>query len=234
MEPECPAKVKLRWWWWLALVLGLAGLGLLGMLRPVPTVVILPFEKPSPTPLHQALQYGWAWLQFHLPGKHPNVLVRAGVYALGQTPLPNKRPFGEPAASADGTRIWVLSKQEVGSANRWLVDTPGAERISQPGIQTASGMGGAMTAGNTVTMSGKPQFIGVSLDLVSKVHQGHVDLASAVRLTELVTNQVHVVSVRTNLAVRTRIQVPDGGGALLLSDGGNGKPAAVVLTVSVR
>ena len=77
-------------------------------------------------------------------------------------------------------------------------------------------------------IAGRSKFVGVELNNLAKLRQDHIDLTSRLEFTEAAPN-----SIRTNLAIRTRIQIPIGGGVFVLGDQRNGKTMAVLLSATV-
>jgi hypothetical protein len=90
-----------------------------------------------------------------------------------------------------------------------------------------------MTTGNNVTIDGQSRFVGLELTSLARARNGRVDLISGITYTVPVTNEAQAVSIRTNIAVRTRIQLPKPGGALLISRDALGGATAVILTAKV-
>ncbi len=230
----CPARRKLWWPWWLLLGAVLALILGLGSRRPLPTVVILPLEQPRLSPAQRSLEQGWSWLQLHLPGHHSSVLLRARII-LGRGALRSSDVgLGAAASEGPGIRIWLFTPAELASVKQRLQDWPNAAVLSEPGIQSLAGMRAAMTAGSTINLTGKPEFAGLELNSLPRIRHGRVDLTSQVKFTEAITNQLTGVALQTNLAVRTRIQIPPGGGALLLADLCKERTMAVLLSAQIQ
>jgi hypothetical protein len=234
MPNRCPTRIKLRWHWWSILLIFITCICLLDLRRPRPAAVILPLPDPKPTRLQALIDQSWSWLQFHLPGKRKGILVRAKVLKFSRNPVVADQVLGNAAASNGDVRIWVFEEAGRDVITRRLDQSPDLEMICQPGIQSASGIPGSMTTGSTVLVNGKPQFAGIELDSVAKCRNDGVDLATTIRFTEPVTNGAALVSIKTNLAVRSRIQVPRKGGALVLSGHTNGSAMAVLFSAAVQ
>lgn len=218
---------------WSALILVLSLICFLGLRRPLPQVVLLPLPEPKPTRLQATIEQSWAWLQARLPGLRQSILVRAKVLGFKRHPGPMSQLFGDAAARTDQVEVCVLGEGDLDRATRRLEQTPDFSLVSQPSIQAPRRTRGYMTAGNTVVVSGKPEFVGLELSSFPDIRDGNVDLISGLKWTTPLTNQDGLVSVRTNFAVRARIQVPRRGGALLLSRDTNGAAAALILTAKV-
>jgi hypothetical protein len=233
MQSSCPTRVKLRWPLWLLLVVGLVLICLLGFPHPLPRVTILPLVEPKPTLLQATIEHAWWWLQVHVPQLGRSVLVRAKILGFKAHPDLAHGPLAKAPVDANNVQIWLLDQQELDAVSRWLVQSPDFEMVSEPGIQSASGTRGTMTAGNNVTIDGQSRFVGLELTSLPRARNGRVDLVSGITYTEPVTNEAQVVSIRTNIAVRARIQLPKPGGALLISRDTLGGATAVILTGKV-
>jgi hypothetical protein len=130
--------------------------------------------------------------------------------------------------------VWVFGSQGLSLAKAFLSQLPTAVVIAEPGIQTLSRMQGELSAGNSLVIAGRTEFAGVQVKSFPKLREKQVDLSSRILFTEVQTNDSGIASIRTNVAVRSRIQIPQGGGALLMSDGKEGTAIAVVLSAKVQ
>jgi hypothetical protein len=72
-----------------------------------------------------------------------------------------------------------------------------------------------------VELKGLPRIRSHSIDLISRL--AFIERRPTIPLFR-----------KTNVAVRSRIQIPRGGGALLLNDMGNGKVTAVMISPTVQ
>jgi hypothetical protein len=234
MEHACPARIKLRWPWWGPLVVLLALICFVGPRHATPPAVLLPWEEPQPPLLASRVNQAWEWLKFHLPGHRPNVLMRAKIFQWKQQTNLVEPPFGQATVSSNTVQVWVVDEPALASAAHWFQQNPQAIAISQPGIQTASGTRGSMVVGSTVLVNGQSQFAGLELNTFPKAHQDQVDLRFSLKFTEPITNLSNPLCLRTNLAVRSRVQIPARGGVLFLSNDTNRPPVALLLSATVQ
>jgi hypothetical protein len=128
----------------------------------------------------------------------------------------------------------VLDAEKLPLAETTLTNFPNPVVMYGPSIQTWSRMRGEVSVGNTISVAGKPTFAGVLLDSYPVIRAGGVDLLSTFLFTEAVTNNPSLVSVKTNLMVRSRVRIPKGGGALIMNGNQADRTTAVLITATVR
>jgi len=130
--------------------------------------------------------------------------------------------------SGDGLQVWILSDGELQRLDQQIQKLPGTEPVSRPRIQTASGVPASFFVGQTVLLDGLNQAVGLSLQCLPRLHQDSIDFTSTLAFTEAVAERTNApgsgfaetpASIRTNLAVRSRVQIPKGSGVFILSLG---------------
>src|SRR5438034_2152407 len=145
-------KTKFNWRVWLFFALLLcvgASLFLYSQFRaPIPRVVMLPLRERPPSKFRIAVEGWWWWLKSHLLGPGKSILLSASIMDL-KSPLVlfdlslPKADF----SNTDEFQVWILNDGEMQRLGRHMQQSSGTEVISKPRIQTASGIQGAMWAG---------------------------------------------------------------------------------------
>ncbi|HEY5909348.1 MAG TPA: hypothetical protein VJA21_01955 [Verrucomicrobiae bacterium] len=210
-----------------------AGFILLRPSSPAPVVVL---SRPYLTPslMRDRLvrwvpaTASWAWvprLEDAILGRRKPVNIFADVVALphsGRTAIALLPPNATTYSNASGLRLSFIRAEELKSLRERLKQTPGASFVSHPRISTADGIGATLFVGQAVPLNGRTNHVGLSLDCYPLVHRRSTDLFTAVMFSEIITNDAisaggaiaPTVSVRTNLDLAARLQVPKGHGVL--------------------
>jgi len=207
---------------------------------PAP-IIVMPFPYRIPAqriPLFERwvpMSWSWAWrLKQAVFGRPKVVSFTVSVLtASNATKVPRRPDF----VSNDGIQVWVLSSSHA------IKPRAGVELLSAVGITTADGIEAQLFQGNTISVDGVTANVGAAADLFSRLRPGKTDLTAIITYSEAVTNQTAIsgsagsiasVSIRTNLAIAARVQVPEGR-ALFIMDGGHvltdGKRAGVLISV---
>jgi hypothetical protein len=215
------------------------GLGVI-LLRPSPPPRVLVLHGPFSMPvlmrdrlvqwIPAAMAGRWVWsITDRVFGRRAPVNINAQIVTL-----PNARrtatlaglPQGALASSSlEGLQLWFLGTNELALIKQRLEQAPGASVLGRPRISTADGIGAALFVGETLSVNGCTNEVGLKLSCFARVHNRSTDLFTALAFSEVVTNQAvslgvrasgPFLSVRTNLDLVTRIQVPKGKGVLLL------------------
>ena len=144
--------------------------------------------------------------------------------------------------NGSGLRVWLLSSNEWSVAGPTLLQT--GRRLSSPSVWTADGVPAQIFVGQTVTVQGVPQSVGLRLEVSPRARGQCIDLAAFLSATEVVTNFFNPLGevattdrtfLRTNVAAGVRLSVPKGGTALLLTARAeNGRSTGLVLTPEKR
>jgi hypothetical protein len=241
----------------------LLGAGLCLLLRPArpaplaPVIVMplpysIPRQKVSMFDRWVPRQASWAWVwrvKETLVGRPRICNLRATFVdctGSGESLLTNVSLAKPQFTHASGLRIWLLSEDVLGALNRDLRQAAGTEVLASPRIITASGMQASLCVGGTFPIKGVLTPVGLTMDFLPQVRPDATDITAVVELTEAITNQAgatatssltNSMSIRTNLAVAARIQLPKGTGVFLL-DGppaaADGKRVGVLLSISTQ
>lgn len=234
---------KRRFWVILILLMSIgAGVFLcLNARTPQGGVVFLPLPIPEHPPARWRLMAdrGLAWLRFQLFGPAKPIILQASVIDFSKPPTPSAPLLADlpslalHGSATNGVQAWILSDVEMAALRRHLEQTPGAEVVSNPRIQTASGVQADFWVGETIAIDGTNYDVGLTWTCKPRPRRGGNELTSVFTYTQAMTNQAgtvaggqvtNVISIQTHLAVATRIQMPAGGGAFLLISGGSPAP----------
>jgi hypothetical protein len=228
------------WCLLLGLLLACMAMGIFAVLRPprnVPSVILRQPIK-MPVSLRDRLgrwiprTRGWAWawaVEQAVFGKRKPVDFCAELVSLADASGASPASFslGPPRLSdTNGLQVWLLRADQLKALREHFKQTPGMCTLCRPRISTANGSEAQLFAGESLSVGGVTQNVGVALGCWARVHSASSDLITCVRFSELVTNDAiasggsslaSVVSVQTNLDVALRLQIPKGQGVLLLN-----------------
>ena len=236
-----PVKIKttIKWRSWIVfgLVVSVGGsVFVLSILRaPTSRVIILPLHERAPSRF-QIVAEGWWWrLKVYLLGPGKGILLTATVMDLKNPFVSSNVHLPKAEYSTNGFQVWILKDRELQTLRQQIKELPGTETISNPRIQTASGIQGAFWVGQTVPINGRNQEAGLGLKCMPRLRGEFIDLTSTFNLTEIQPG--NPTAITTNIAVRSRIQIPQGSGVFFLNTDGsqtNGKITAVMISPIVR
>ncbi len=236
----------------------LASLGLVFIFRPSPPVpaVVMPLPDgipaQKPTLLERSIPptWGWAWrLKELVFGRIKPITLKAAIIDCGGLSNSVSPVFllREPQfANTSGLQVWILSEDELDAVCRGLEQTPGNEILARPRVVTGDGIECRLYVGTTLSIDGTQRAVGLNADFLPRLRRDSTDLFVVITHIAAVTNQATAttglpiaqsVSIRTNVAVAARTQIPKGNGAFLLNeDRGvtNGSRVAVTISASYR
>ena len=174
----------------------------------------------------------WTWvprLQDKLFGRRKPINVYPHFFALPESngqDLCSSLGLAAPNFShASGLQAWLIPAREFTLLREGLNSTPGVEVLNHPRISTADGIEASIFVGESILLNGVTNAVGLQAGFFPRARDRATDLFTAISLSELVTNaingsnvlgQAYSVSIRTNLAIEARAQVPNGTGLLLL------------------
>ena len=228
-----------RWRTWiLGLMLALAGIGVFvipTLRHRLPTVMILPFHEPPRSKVRVMADCALAWLK-NMLGFKKEILLSASIVEF-KSPLIFSGLLMPPPEYSDtnGLQVWILKQSQLQSMRETMRESPAAQFISNPRIQTVNGIEGAVFVGQTVLVKGAPQEVGVGLRCLPRIRDGAIDLTSTLTFTE--AQGTNLTSIKTNAAVRSQIQIPAGSGLFLLhSDdtAADGRITGVLISANVQ
>lgn len=203
---------------------------------PIPTVIILPLQERTPSKLQIVAEGWWWWLKVHLRGPERSILLSVNLIDLKNPLVSSNLPLPKAEySSSNGFQVWILNDRELQCLLQQIQGLPGAEVISKPRIQTASGIHGSFFVGQMVPLNGTNQPVGFELKCLLRLRREFIDLTSTFTFTEIQPG--NRTAIRTNVAVRSRIQIPQGSGVFLLNADRrqtDGKITAVMISPTVR
>jgi hypothetical protein len=238
--------------WFLVLALACASLFFAFRLRdrhPVlPPITVLPStyaNPPQDIPLFARIvpaRPGWIWLwklKEIFFGRMRSIQIEAQLLTLPPDPIPD---LGAPdlktnlAPGAVSFSIWRLQDTNLAALRQQLHKKPGVEFISSPRMSIGDGTEGSMYSGSTLVQNGVTLESGVHLTCAAQIRGNLTDLTTFVCYSELLTNSIESavaptapsLSIRTNLDVKARFQIPGSGGIFLLQDSKNGTNRQVI------
>jgi hypothetical protein len=125
--------------------------------------------------------------------------------------------LGNPTfTDTNGLRVWLVDQSELKALRRRVEQTAGSEIVSSPGISTGIGMESQLHVTQKLFIDGTSVDAGVMVDFVPRVRKGRIDLDTIMMASEPLTNALGIRSIRTNLALAARFQIPHGSGIFLL------------------
>jgi len=230
----------LRWCLLLGLLLACVAMGVFAVLRPPRNAASIILRQPTkiPVSLRDRLgrwmprTRGWAWawaVEQAVFGKRKPVDFCAELVSLAEASgaTPASFSLGPPSLSdTNGLQVWLLRADQLKTLREHFKQTPGMCTLCRPRITTANGSEAQLFAGESLSVGGVTQNVGVALGCWARLHSASSDLITCVRFSELVTNDAiasggsspaSVVSVQTNLDVALRLQIPKGQGVFLLN-----------------
>jgi len=241
------------WRYFALLLLVLVAVGVFVSLRtprPAPFIVL---RQPVHMPvalrdrlaqwIPQTRNWAWAWrVEDTLFGQRKPVNVYAEVVSLAE-PSPatlSSLALGPASFShTNGLQVWLLGADQLKTLRARLKQTPETEPSFRPRMSTADGIECQMFQGQSITLGGSTNQVGLTLGCCARVHPDHTDLTACIALSEIVTNDAAIpggsspfVSIRTNLDTALRLQVPRGSGFFLFDRGAGDssrKPIGVII-----
>ena len=123
--------------------------------------------------------------------------------------------FGLPEpylTETNGTKAWKLTAKEISNLQEQLQHRDDVH-ILAPRMQTSDSIPSALFSGNTVKVNGTNVDVGLTVNFYPRFKRGAVDLLGDVLSLELLTNNT---TIRTNLALATRLQLTNGAGAFIV------------------
>lgn len=225
---------------WRLLLLLMLACGAVGVLvslrspRPAPFIVLRqPFQMPVPLRdrltrwLPATPNWAWAWrLEEAVLGHRKSVNLYTEVVSLVDSSPSALSSLSLGPASflhTNGLQVWLLGADQLKALREHLKQAPGADPPLRPRINTADGVACQFFQGQSFSLSGSTNQVGLSLGCCARVHPDYTDLMACMTLSELITNQAAapgtsspLVSIQTNLDAALRLQIPKGSGFFLL------------------
>jgi len=208
-----------------------------------PSVAILPSDyriQPQKLPIPDrwiSRKWGWYWrLKQRVFGPPKIVNLIATVFEFSAPPEELLSSLGAGEATftnSSGAHVWVADQTAIVQMKQRVAHSNGFRVTAAPQITSADAAHCRIMQSQRVLVNGAPTDTGVVLDCLPRVHKDRTDLTVVLRVTEPFTNIFGVnmfassnvdISVLTNFEVAARLQIPPGGGVLLL-DGAHSSDA---------
>jgi hypothetical protein len=179
---------------------------------------------------------GWRWLwrlEEAVFGRLKPVNIDAEVTSMTGLfqPSLSALSLGPPIFSgSNGLQVWLLPADKLKVLRAALRQTPGADSSFRPRISTADGIEAQLFQGQSILLNGTNTPVGCTFGCCARLYYDFTDLMAYLTLSELVTNEARsaqsppldVVTIRTNLDTRLRLQVPKGAGIFFFDQGFHG------------
>jgi hypothetical protein len=174
----------------------------------------------------QGQTWGWLWrLRYALLPRSKGILLDTTLWKVPDSF--EIRPSGlKPDISQNGLSVWILAEGNFGSVQEWMKSAVGVSIVSRPRIDTSEAVASSIQVGDP-SISG-----GVSVGFLPRVRGETVDLIASALVTSPDGDRP-TSTVRTNLVIAFRAQIPPRGGLLVVSDRG-GERMAMMLTARIQ
>jgi len=250
--------------WFLFVLLGFSCILILALLSPArraPLSPVILMNQPYAIPpakvgfLDRIMPYGKAWaplwrLRYALFGRKQNITIQNTIIDLTGSQslkvidcLPGEPDF----ADSDGVRVWFLRDAELKELRKRLKETGDEVVLDSSRVSLGDEAEAQLHSGNSITINGKPQQVGFSVDVLPRIHKRTTDLTTIVVYSEAVTNQSTArvdappagsVSIQTNFALGGRFQLPRENAAIFVLRSAHGstnqKVMALLITPQVN
>jgi len=194
--------------------------------------------------------WGWLWrLRYALLGTPARVQIEARNFALTDASALRLKELlkpWKPAASTNGIEAWILPDREFSTLRKQIGALPDYITLSRPRVDTGHGIESRLSVATTVPIDGGQVPVGTFADFLPEVHGKSVVLTTVMTFTEALTNRLEtqgetpsntLVSLRTNLSLAARLQLPEGHHAILLQrrqESPDSKIAGVMISSKVK
>src|SRR4051794_11754647 len=214
-------------------------------------IVVLPFPysiPPQKGPLPDRWiprSWGWLWRTKEIILGRPRIVtLQPSVFEFihPADSLLVDHVLGTPGfQNTNGLKIWLAPQPLIRELRQSLEQTNISRLVVTAQITTGDKGQASMSCSETVPINGTNQEFGLKADFLPLIHPESVDLMSILTVSELHTNRVGPVeqaqsvglSVRTNLGVAARLQIPRGSGVFILQSStafAEGKVIGLILT----
>ncbi len=141
--------------------------------------------------------------------------------------LLSRLSLGEPDFVESGRlQVWFLRADKMKSFRAQLRGLPGAEILGAARFMTADGTGASLFQGESVVLKALTNEVGLKVDIFPRARPLGTDLIASLNYSRVMTNEnafsregssVTERVIHTDLEVAARLQIPIGGGVLLLN-----------------
>jgi hypothetical protein len=204
--------------------------------RPPPIIIFAqPYsflhQKPSLFDRLLPQNPSWAWLwrmRYAVLGKPKSLTIDSAIveFTSSADPLQNLSLRAPDSAGPGGVQVWLLDNAELKAVRRRLQEGA-SQNIMSHQVATGDRTESSIFAGFTMLVDGAQIPVGFSGQYSPRLRENLVDLTVALQQSETVTNEPPVrssapgatkgLSVRTNLTVAGRFQIPKDAAIFLIS-----------------
>jgi hypothetical protein len=212
------------------------------LLRPSTPPSFLTLRRPfsKPLPLRDRVESlipgaslpAWVWhLENVIFGKRKPVNIYGDLFDFSTQAgagVVSSLSLGAPIYSEpNGFQVWFLGSEDLKAVRQRLKQRPEVDFLNHPRVSTADGVEASVFIGNSISLNGVTNEVGVKMNWFPRVHSHSLDLFAMITLSEALTNQADVsasgledriVSIHTNLDIAARLQIPKGRGVFLVKD----------------
>ena len=195
---------------------------------PLPPVAIMnqPYTIPPPKAalLDRIMPTSKAWaplwrLRYALFGRKQNITIQNTIIDLtgsNQLTVIDFLPGQPDFVNFDGLRVWLLREVELNVLRKRLKEAGDDHVLDSSRVSLGDETEAQLHSGNSISINGKLQQVGFSVDVLPRIHKRTTDLTAVVVYSEAVTNQsvssvavsqTGSVSVQTNFALAGRFQL---------------------------
>jgi hypothetical protein len=172
----------------------------------------------------------WVWhLENAVFGKRKPVDIFSDIVTISNATtgsFVSSLPVGKPVYSeTNGFQVWFLSSDDLKAVRQGLKQMAGVDFLNHPRISTADGVEACLFTGNSISLNGVSNEVGLKVDYFPRVRSHSTDLFTVITWSEALTNQAgvssgrlteEIVSIHTNLDIAARMQIPKSNGVFLV------------------
>jgi hypothetical protein len=174
--------------------------------------------------------------KFWFFGPPPSLTIRGKIVDLDAAALPNLELGPISFSNGSGVHAWIVSDARV-----WHhLTNAGARVISAPTVSVGNNMQAQISITDRVSFEGRPEDVGIRLDLWPHLRGESINLATFLVITEAFDStansaargQTNAAFIRTNAAFGARAHLPKGSSLLLMSQTTNQQGKVIVVWIS--
>ena len=174
--------------------------------------------------------------KFWIFGAPRTLIIRGSILELDDATLPRLELAPTAFSNRAGVQAWILN-----DARAWQhLTNAGAHVISAPTVSVGNGMQAQISITDRVSIDGRPEDVGIRLDVWPRLRGESINLATFLVITEpsvrpanpVAGGQATTVVIRTNAAFGARAQLPKGSSLFLLAPNTNAQGRIVGAWIS--
>lgn len=163
--------------------------------------------------------------KFWIFGAPRTLTIRGRILELDAGALPNLELTPTAFSNRAGVQAWILN-----DARAWQhLTNAGARVLSAPTVSVGNGMQAQISIADRVSIEGRPEDVGIRLDVWPHLRGESINLAAFLVVTEafarpanpIADGQTTAAVIRTNAAFGARAHLPKGSSLFLLAPNTN-------------